>query len=112
MQQRIILWEDLVKMPRIFDIELHEDFDGEIQCLLENVDPIYWRAIVVGIANMQARLVESKHGWNDVFFDGVYGAVMEMEDVMERRLSRYRRSQRDKAFDPYEFDITAKSDKE
>lgn len=98
----------MVKMVKIFDIDLYEDFDGEIQCLLENVDPIYWRAIVVGIANMQARLSESKYGWNDIFFDGVYGAVMEMEDVMEKRLRRYRRAERDKAFNPYDFDVTAK----
>lgn len=86
---------------KIFDINIKEDQPHELQCLLETVDPAYWKAIVVGIKFLQ----DDVDATLDQLFTGVYAVVMQMEDIMNQRLSFYRTPEK---IDFDNFDISVK----
>lgn len=95
--------QDLGQKMKMFDIDIKEDHENELRCLLESADPIYWKAIVIGIKLLQQDTGASL----DQLFSGVYAVVMEMEDVMNRRLSHIRPEK----IDFNSFDISVKEDK-
>lgn len=84
----------------IFGMQIKEDEENELQCLLETVDPLYWKAIVIGIRFLQ----QDTDAPLDLLFTAVYAVVMQMEDVMNKRLSCYQQNK----INFNNLDITAK----
>lgn len=84
----------------VFGIDIKEDQEHELQCLLETVDPAYWRAIVIGVWFLQ----KDASGTLDQFFTAVYAVVLQMEDIMQQRQSDCNKNK----IDFSNFDITTK----
>jgi hypothetical protein len=86
---------------KIYGMEIRESEEHELHSLLEIVDPAYWKAIAIGISYLQKLTAISL----DDAFTGVYATVLQMEEVMDNKLSHYRAKD---TIDFNKFDISVK----